>query len=102
MPSDTLPLAEPNTTPGHVLIGATLGERYRLISGLGSGSMGDVYLAEHVVLGKRIAVKVLKQSLCQNEELVQRFEQEAIAASRIGQENIVNVTDFGRTADGSR
>ena len=44
--------------------------------------MGDVYLAEHVVLGKRMAVKVLKHALSQNEELVRRFQNAAIATKR--------------------
>ena len=83
------------------LLGQTLGERYRLVQTLGSGAMGDVYLAEHVVLGKKVAVKVLKPGLLKNEEVVQRFQQEAVAASNIGHENIVDVIDFGRIADGS-
>src|SRR2546423_15436042 len=83
------------------LIGKILGDRYKVVAPLGSGAMGDVYLAEHVVLGKKMAVKVLKQDFCRDEELVKRFEQEAVAASRIGQENIGNVTGFGRTDDGA-
>jgi serine/threonine protein kinase len=83
------------------LVGKSLGDRYRLLGLLGSGGMGDVYLAEHILLGKRMAVKILKDDYSRNEELVKRFQQEAIAASRIGQENIVSVTDFGRTAEGA-
>lgn len=83
------------------LIGSSLADRYKLLSLLGSGAMGDVYLAEHVILGKKMAVKILKDDFCRHEEWVQRFQQEAIAASRIGHENIVNVTDFGRTPDGA-
>ena len=82
-------------------IGKLLGERYRVLSRLGAGAMGDVYLAEHVLLRKKMAVKVLKTELCRSEDLVRRFQQEAVAASRIGQENIVSITDFGRTDDGS-
>jgi serine/threonine-protein kinase len=83
------------------MIGTILDERYQVISRLGEGGMGAVYLVEHVTLKKRMAVKVLREEYANKEELVKRFQQEAVAASRIGQENIVDVTDFGRTADGN-
>ncbi|HEX8908025.1 MAG TPA: serine/threonine-protein kinase, partial [Anaeromyxobacteraceae bacterium] len=83
------------------LIGQVLGDRYRLLARIGEGGMGTVYRAEHVVLRKRMAVKVLRPELSADLDLVRRFQQEAIAASAIGQENIVDVTDFGRTAQGS-
>ncbi len=87
--------------PVDPLLGQILGERYRLIARIGAGGMGTVYRAEHVVLRKRMAVKVLRPELSRDEDLVRRFQQEAIAASQIGQENIVDVTDFGRTPQGS-
>jgi serine/threonine-protein kinase len=83
------------------MLGRVLGERYRLVARIGAGGMGTVYRAEHVVLKKRMAVKILRHDLSRDEDLVRRFQQEAIAASAIGQENIVAVTDFGRTPDGS-
>lgn len=97
-PSDTLPLSR--ESQAEKLLGVTLGGRYKLLSVLGSGAMGDVYLAQHVDLKKPMAVKVLRQSRSHDEGLLRRFQQEAIAVSRIGHENIVNVTDFGRTANG--
>jgi len=78
-----------------------LENRYRILSKLGMGGMGTVYVAEHVALGKRVAVKVLKEEVSRDPSMAKRFEQEAVAASRIGQENIVDVTDFGRTPEGS-
>src|SRR4051812_5965224 len=78
-----------------------LENRYRILSKLGQGGMGTVYIAEHVALGKRVAVKVLKEEVSRDPAMAKRFEQEAVAASRIGQENIVDVTDFGRTPEGS-
>src|SRR5512133_1295391 len=80
------------------MIGRVLGERYRVLSRLGEGGMGTVYLCEHEVLKRRFAVKVLRPELASDAELVERFKNEAIAASRIGQENVVEVVDFGTSA----
>ncbi len=95
-PLDGTPLS-----PSAGLIGLILGERYRLLSRIGEGGMGTVFLAEHVALGKQVAVKVLRAEYSQDDELVRRFEQEARSASRIDHENVVDVVDFGRTPGGS-
>ena len=87
--------------PADPYIGTVLGERYRVLSKLGSGGMGAVYLAEHVVIERKVAIKILSQDFAHKADLVQRFIQEARAAARIGHENIVEVYDFGETASGS-
>lgn len=85
---------------GAALLPAVLEGRYRLLSQLGAGGMGVVYLAEHLGLRKSVAVKLLRGELSRDPTFTRRFEQEAIAASQIGHEHIVNVTDLGRTPTG--
>jgi serine/threonine-protein kinase len=64
--------------------------------------MGAVYLAEHMVIGKRVALKVLLGSVAGNETAVARFEREAQAAGRIGNDHILEIFDFGSLPDGAR
>src|SRR4051812_18645394 len=81
------------------LVGVTLADRYEILRRIGEGGMGAVYEARHTVIGKRVAVKVLLEKFLEKPELVARLLQEARLASSIGHENIVDVTDFGTTAD---
>jgi len=77
-----------------------LSERYRILRKLGEGGMGVVYLAEHVVIEKKLALKVLFPDLTRRADLIQRFMQEAKSASRIGHENVIDITDFGQSPEG--
>ena len=81
------------------LVGSMLGMDYRVIEPIGFGGMAVVYLVEHQTLRKRFAAKVLSVELAANLEARARFSQEAHAASQLDHENIVNISDFGITAD---
>ena len=83
------------------LIGSVVGDRYRVVSRLGVGGMGAVYRAEHTMMRKDLAIKVLLPEFGGKEEFVRRFEREAESASRLTHPNIITVTDFGRTKEGS-
>jgi len=83
------------------LLGATLEGRYKLESILGEGGMGVVYGGRHTVIGKRIAVKVLKNEYARDKEITSRFILEAQTASSIGHPNIVDISDFGTAPNGS-
>ena len=83
------------------LVGTLLADRYRLFSLLGEGGMGRVYLGEHALMRKRVAVKILHRELTQVAEVVARFEREAMAAGNIDHPNVAEATDFGKLPDGS-
>jgi serine/threonine-protein kinase len=83
------------------LLGQTLGGRYRLRAILGEGGMGTVFEAEHLTLGRVVAVKVLHPSHARRSVAVQRFQKEARSAGTIGHPNICEVYDLGELADGS-
>jgi serine/threonine-protein kinase len=105
-PTVTLPVttAPPFLMPAPAAdpyLGTVIAERYRLDRKLGEGGMGVVYLAHHIVLEKPVAIKILGEDLARRPDLVQRFLHEAKAASRIHQENIVDITDFGQTPSGT-
>lgn len=83
------------------LIGETVAGRYKVLRKMGEGGMGVVYLAEHVAIEKKLALKVLLLEYARKADLKERFLREAKAAAAIGHENIVDITDFGETPDGS-
>ena len=77
------------------LVGTLIAQRYRVDERLGVGGMGAVYRAEHVLMRKPVAVKVLHREMTAMQEVVKRFELEAIAAGRIDHPNVTVATDFG-------
>ena len=79
--------------PTGSLAGTTLGGRYRLDRIIGAGGMAQVWEGTDSVLGRRVAVKVLHPHLADDESLVRRFRQEAIAAARLNDPGIVGVYD---------
>ncbi|HEX7700594.1 MAG TPA: serine/threonine-protein kinase [Kofleriaceae bacterium] len=82
------------------LINSILMGRYTILKKLGEGGMGAVYLATHNILEKQVALKVLHGEFARKPDLVERFMQEAKAASRIRHENVIDISDFGATPEG--
>jgi hypothetical protein len=82
------------------LVGTTLDGRYVLSAHLATGGMGAVFRAHHVHLRKDVAIKVLRADLTGSPEIVERFRREAEIASALEHDNIVKVTDFGRSESG--
>ncbi len=80
--------------------GSSIGQ-YRVLKKLGEGGMGAVYIAEHVLLGRKAAIKVLLPQLSAHQEIVNRFFNEARAATAISDPGIVQIFDFGYHTDGS-
>ena len=76
------------------MIGEVVGN-YRVLRKLGSGGMGEVWVAEHVLLGQKVAIKFLLPEITKHEGIVKRFFDEARAATQIADPGIVAVHDFG-------
>ena len=86
--------------PTQNLVGQVLADRYHIMKKLGEGGMGQVYLAEHVKMGRRSAIKVMNPSMVHDPEAVARFNREAANASRISDAHVCAIYDFGETPEG--
>src|ERR1043165_5822097 len=91
----TAPLASQAAVELPAMIGS-----YAVISSLGAGGTGRVYLGQHPLIGSKVAIKVLLPEIARSAETVDRFIQEARASSQIGSPHIPRYFDFGTTADG--
>jgi serine/threonine-protein kinase len=82
------------------LIGTVLADRYLVHERLGEGGMGEVYLAEHIRIKRKVAVKLMRSWMVGDPVAVSRFHREAENASQISHPNVAQVYDFGETSDG--
>lgn len=82
-------------------VGFIVDGRYHIESVIAQGGMGVVYFARHRLIDKPVALKILRPELVHNREITARFLTEAQAASAIGSEHIVDVTDYGELPDGA-
>ena len=75
--------------------GQLINDRYEIIRAIGEGGMANVYLAKDTILDRKVAVKILRGDLAEDEKFVRRFQREAISASSLNDPNIVEVYDVG-------
>ncbi|QQR89065.1 MAG: serine/threonine protein kinase [Myxococcales bacterium] len=94
MQLDSVPEPIPDRT------GLVLQDRYKIVRKLGEGGMGEVYEAEHLLIGKRVAIKCLHPQFARDPRALERFKREARTASMAGNEHIVDVNDLGVLPDG--
>jgi serine/threonine-protein kinase len=83
-------------------LGSLIQNKYRIVRLIGQGGMGAVYEGENVLIARRVAIKVLYSGIASQHGVVERFEREAQAAGRIGNDHILEVLDMGTLPDGNR
>ena len=93
-------MSQPSSPQSDRLVGQIVADRYQILSVLGEGGMGRVYLAEHVRMGRKSAVKVMSPNMALSADAISRFNREAANASRINHPNVAQIYDFGETEDG--
>ena len=72
-----------------------INERYEVIKSIGEGGMANVYLAQDTILDRKVAIKVLRGDLSNDDKFIRRFEREALSVSKLSHPNIVEVYDVG-------
>jgi eukaryotic-like serine/threonine-protein kinase len=82
------------------MIGEVIDEKYKITRLIGEGGMGAVFEGENLLISRRVAIKVLHAAMAMNEQTVERFQREARAAGRIGNDHILEVLDLGKLPDG--
>ena len=80
-------------------VGTFLADRYEIIAKVGAGGMSDVYKAKDHILGRFVAIKVLKQEYSEDRNFVTKFRIEAQSAAGLEHPNIVNIYDVGNAED---
>jgi eukaryotic-like serine/threonine-protein kinase len=101
-PSGDSPAGEPegNEPDATDLVGTVLAGRYKVLRRLGVGAMGAVYLGEHMRIGRKDAIKVLRAAMARDPEAIARFTRGARNVSRIRHPNVCTLYDFGDTKEG--
>src|SRR5215471_4632505 len=91
---------EPRTAPStDPLIGRVVSDRYRIVRKLGEGGVGGVYYAEHLLVNRKVALKVLQPDVARP-AMIDLFLEEARTVARIGHENVIDIFYGGRSPDG--
>ncbi len=98
-PNDGTTLHAP--VAGADLVGSIIADKFHIEKKLGEGGMGTVYLAEHVKMRRKSAIKVMAPAVASDPEAIARFNREAANAARINHPNVCQIYDFGDTEDGT-
>jgi len=81
-------------------VGRVISGRYKVVGKLGSGGMGEVYEAQHLTLGKSVALKIIRPELAKDEDLAARFAREALASARVEHPRMAMAIDYGPLPEG--
>ncbi|MBM4194339.1 MAG: serine/threonine protein kinase [Gemmatimonadetes bacterium] len=89
-----------SSNPQGDIVGSIVHEKFHVMKKLGEGGMGAVYLAEHVKMGRKVALKVMNPGMHQDPDAIARFNREAKNASQLSHPNVCPIYDFGETPEG--